>query len=862
METAPLAFWQRVLTGGGFTPLPRWPETSADPVGTVGYPLPHDGREATAVWRAVVPEPLAHALRRLCERAGTSLDTAVLTACVKVLAQVTASPVVVIGQLIPSAADTENTVPCRLSADSGTWARLLDDTEQTWADVLRHFPDFPKRSRTGGSAPLYDTLFVPGRAPAAGDLAPDTVLAAGLSQDGDQLALMLRHRPEAVGADQAGRIAGYLLAALDALSSAPDTEHHAWSPLTSDEAAYQTLGLAGPARELPNLRVHELFEEQVRQRPDDVAAVHNGIPWTYQRLNQRANQVAHALLDAGLRAEDVVAVVAERDLEWLAAVLAVLKAGGVYLPVEPQFPADRVTDMLERSGCRHALTRQGVSRSLDEAAARLPGIRIDDLDTLPAGPHTDPGVPVAPDQSAYIYFTSGSTGTPKGAVCEHAGFLNHVLAKIDDLGITAGTVVAQTAPQCFDISLWQLVAALTVGGRTVVVDQSAVEDVARLVETLAQECVEVLQVVPSYLETMLTELDHEPRPLPRLRCVSATGEALKKELTERWFAVFPDKTLVNAYGLTETSDDTNHEVMTSVPDTASVPLGRPIANIRVYVVDETLRPVPLGSPGEIVFSGVCVGRGYVNDEKRTRAAFVPDPHVPGARLYRSGDIGRWLTGGRLEFLGRRDAQVKIRGFRIEIGEIENRLLRVPGVRDSAVVVTGTGGAARLVAFWTGTTELTADALQAVLTETLPAYMVPSRFHRLPELPLTGNGKTDRKALARTAGERGAEDAEWGTEDTATETPRTAAEQQLAALWAEVLKVPAERIGRDADFFSLGGTSLSLVRLAIALDRRLSPRELRDTPRLADLAALLDGRGAKAATHQAAAAAPDSTRTDS
>ncbi|MFF0587364.1 amino acid adenylation domain-containing protein [Streptomyces sp. NPDC003781] len=861
METASLAFWQRVLTGGNFTALPRWPERSADPVGAVGQPVPHDGPEATAVWRAAVPEPVAHALRCLCERSGASLDTAVLTACIKVLAEVTSDPVVVIGQLPPSAADAGEAVPCRVSVDDGTWARLFDVTARTRADVLRYLPDFPEESRTAGSGRLYDTLFVPGRAPAAGDLAPDTVLAVGLSQDGDQLALALRHRTEAVGADQAGRIAGYLLAALDALSSAPDTDHHAWSPLTADEVTYQTLGLAGPARELPELRVHELFEEQVRQRPNDVAAVHNGTPWTYRRLNQRANQVAHALLDAGLRAEDVVAVVVERDLEWLAAVLAVLKAGGVYLPVEPQFPADRVTDMLERSGCRHALTRRGLSRGLDEASARLPGVRVDDLDALRAGPDTDPGVPVAAEQSAYIYFTSGSTGTPKGAVCEHAGFLNHVLAKIDDLGITAGTAVAQTAPQCFDISLWQLVAALTVGGRTVVVDQSAVEDVALLVGTLAEERVEILQVVPSYLETMLTELDHAPRPLPWLRCVSATGEALKKELAERWFAAFPDKALVNAYGLTETSDDTNHEVMTGVPDAASVPLGRPVANVRVYVVDESLRPVPLGSPGEIVFSGVCVGRGYVNDEERTRAAFVPDPHVPGARLYRSGDIGRWLIGGRLEFLGRRDAQVKIRGFRIEIGEIENRLLTIPGVRDSAVVVTGTGGAGRLVAFWTGSTELTADALVAALAETLPAYMVPSRFHRLPELPLTGNGKTDRKALTRVAGERGRADGEPGAGDGADVAPRTAAERRLAAVWAEVLKVPAERIGRDADFFGLGGTSLSLVRVAIALDRALSPRELRDTPRLADLAALLDGRGAKAATHQAAAAATDSTRTD-
>ncbi|ATL28468.1 non-ribosomal peptide synthetase [Streptomyces formicae] len=863
METAPSAFWQRVLTGGGFTPLPRWPECSAEPVGVVGHPVRHDSPGATAAWQAAVPERTARALRSLRERSGVSLDTAVLAAYVKILAQVTADPVVTFGCLLPPAFGAEDPVPCRMSVGHGTWARLLDDMDRNQADVVRHLDALPTERGTGGAGPLHDALFVTGRAPRAADLAADTVLAVGLDQDGDEPTLVLRHRPKAVGPDQAGRFAGYLLAALDALSAEPDADHYSWNPLTAAEVTHQIRALAGPDRELPDRRVHELIEEQVRLRPDEVAAVHNGTSWTYRQLDQRANRVAHALIGAGLRAEDVVAVVTERDLEWLSAVLAVFKAGGVYLPVEPQFPADRVADMLERSECRHVLTRRGVSRGLDEAAARMPDVHVDDLDRLAdpaAGPDTAPKVPVAAGQSAYIYFTSGSTGTPKGAVCEHAGFLNHVLAKIDDLGIAAGGTVAQTAPQCFDISLWQLVAALTVGGCTVIVDQAAVEDVARLVDTLATEHVEVLQIVPSYLETMLTELDRTPRPLPRLRCVSATGEALKKELAERWFATFPDVALVNAYGLTETSDDTNHEVMRSVPDAASVPLGRPVANVRVYVVDESLRPVPLGSPGEIAFSGVCVGRGYVNDEERTRAAFVPDPHVPGARLYRSGDIGRWLPGGRLEFLGRRDAQVKIRGFRIEIGEIENRLLQVPGVRDSAVVVVGTDGAKQLAAFWTGSAELSATTLSAALGETLPAYMVPSHFHRLPELPLTGNGKTDRKALTRIAAEMGAGHGESGADNPAGEVPSTGAERRLAALWAEVLKVPAERIGRDSDFFGLGGTSLTLVRLAIALDRTVSPRELQETPRLADLAALLDGRGTEAGAHDAAPAAPDSTRT--
>lgn len=791
----------------------------------------------------------AHALQHMCQRSAVALDTAVLAAFVKVLGQVIADHAVICGYYPPAGGGP---VPCPVSVADGTWSRLLSDVARAESELVLHLPGYAEALRTltaaesGPRGSLFDALFVVGREPHDTDLPTGAVLAAGLSRDGDSLTLVLRHRPQAVGGNQAGRFAAYLLAALRALTEAPDDPHHEWSPVPGEEVAYQVHELAGPSRERPDRRVHELFEQQVRLRPNDVAAVHNATAWTYAELNQRANQLAHTLLEAGLGAEDVVGVVMERDLEWLASVLAVFKAGGVYLPVEPQFPAHRVADMLGRADCRHVLTRRGVSRALDTAWARLPGLRIDHVEELLAAPGrvTDPKVPVAAGQSAYLYFTSGSTGTPKGAVCEHAGFLNHLLAKIEDLGVTEGTVVAQTAPQCFDISLWQLVAALAVGGRTVIVDQAVVQDVALLVDTLDTERVEVLQVVPSYLETVLAELDRARRRLPHLRCVSATGEALKKELVERWFATCPQVALVNAYGLTETSDDTNHEVMRRVPDEASVPLGRPIANVRVYVLDAALRPVPLGSPGEIAFSGVCVGRGYVNDEERTRAAFVPDPLVPGERMYRSGDFGRWLPDGRLEFLGRRDAQVKIRGFRIEIGEIENALLKVPGIRDSAVIVVGTGERRQLAAFCTGA-EHCADRLAAALGEILPGYMVPRRFHHLPELPLTGNGKTDRKALVRIAEELDAPDGRSAADGFGGEAPSTDTERRLAGLWADVLKVPAASIRRTSDFYALGGTSLSLIRLAIGLDRAASPLELRETPLLADLAALLDAKAAAA-----------------
>ncbi len=574
-------------------------------------------------------------------------------------------------------------------------------------------------------------------------------LDVAISDKGGPLALRLRYRSDALDAEAAERIAGYHVAALELMVADPDGDHSRQSLLSAAEVRHQVEGLAGPRRELPDRRVHELFEARARANPEALAASDGEREWTYGELNARANRLSRALLARGLRGEGVVGVVTERNLDWMAAVLAVFKAGGAYLPIEPQFPADRIAATLSRAGSDLVLAEAGSTATLDQALESLPAVEALTIDAAYAEGHDDgdPGVEVGPDQLAYVYFTSGSTGEPKGAMCEHAGMLNHLYAKIDDLGIGAADVVAQTAPQCFDISLWQLVAALPVGGRTRIVDQETILDVDRFLDTIVDDRVAVLQLVPSYLDVVLSHLEHEPRDLANLRCVSVTGEALTVELAERWFAAAPEVLLVNAYGLTETSDDTNHEVMDRPPDSDRVPLGRPVNNARVYVVDEHLALVPLGAPGEIVFSGVCVGRGYVNDPERTHRAFVPDPHREGARLYRSGDYGRWRPDGKLEFLGRRDAQVKINGFRIEIGDVENALSRVSGVRQGAAVVAERNGRGkRLVAFYSGPGPLEPSELRDLLGESLPAYMVPSSFHWRDDLPLTDNGKVDRNRL--------------------------------------------------------------------------------------------------------------------
>jgi amino acid adenylation domain-containing protein len=812
-------FWRGVLVPGGFTAIPRW---TLDPVTGV---VEHE---------ATIPDDLVAALRRLADELAVPLHSVLLAAHAKVLAALSGERDAATGYV---AVEGGRPLPCRLTTELDSWRTLLLNTHRVESELLSHkdFPVDDLRRELGLTEPSFETVFDP--TGDGGDLAEDTVLWVGLSQRGGRHVLRLRYRTDVLDADCAARIAGYHLTALALIAADPDAEHGRQSLLSAEELHFQLEGLAGPPRELPDRRFHELFEQRVAAHPDAVAAVRGDRQWTYRELNVRANRLGRALLARGLCREGVVAVVTERNLDWMAAVLAVFKAGGVYLPVEPHFPADRIATTLSRAECGLVLTEPGSTATLDQALDSLSGIQTLFVDAAYEEDHADGdlGVGVTPDQLAYIYFTSGSTGEPKGAMCEHAGMLNHLYAKIDDLEIGEGQVVAQTAPQCFDISLWQLVSALLVGGRTVLIEQESILDVQRFVDKIVDGRVAVLQVVPSYLEVVLSYLEQHPRELSDLRCVSVTGEMLKQELTQRWFTAEPEIKLVNAYGLTETSDDTNHEVMDRVPDRERVPLGPPVNNVHVYVVDEHLSPVPLGAPGAIVFSGVCVGRGYVNDPERTRLAFMADPHREGQRLYRGGDYGRWQPEGKLEFLGRRDTQVKISGFRIEIGEIENTLLRVPGVRDGAVVVAERADQSKhLVAFYSGQRPLEVDVLRDRLGESLPWYMIPSAFHWRESLPLTANSKINRKTLTALAGELDVVEEDY-------HVPTTPTEQRLAAAWAKVLGIPQHQIGRRDHFFDRGGTSLSAVKLAITLDRAVSLKDVTRHPILADLAGLVDGR---------------------
>ena len=414
---------------------------------------------------------------------------------------------------------------------------------------------------------------------------------------------------------------------------------------------------------------------------------------------------------------------------------------------------------------------------------------------------SNPGVINGLRDLAYVCHTSGSTGSPKGAMVEHRGMLNHLLAKVDILGLNHESVVAQNASHCFDISIWQFFAALVAGGRVVIYPPEALFHQGSMLALVEQDGVTVLETVPSLLEMMLNELAEEVK-LPRLTYLISNAELLPVPLSRRWTQRFPHVALVNTYGATECSDDTTHQIVRAPSESVvRIPVGQSIAGAQHYVLDHELRPLPAGCIGQIAIAGDVVGRGYLANPAATARAFVPDPfREDGARLYLTGDLGRWNSAGELDFIGRTDNQVKVHGHRVELADIEAALAKVPGLRQVVVVVSDEQGAQRLLAYWVGDANVDGNTLRNYARKELPAYMVPNAFVQMTALPLTANGKVDRQALPKP------------TESNASGfvPPRDEVEFKVAKLWRDELNISA--VGVFDNFFERGGHSLKAVSL--------------------------------------------------
>ncbi|GAB7110203.1 hypothetical protein JCM4814A_85180 [Streptomyces phaeofaciens JCM 4814] len=591
----------------------------------------------------------------------------------------------------------------------------------------------------------------------------------------------------------------------------------------------------GPERELPARTLPELFARQAGRTPDAVAVACGDTTLTYAELDARADRLARRLTAAGVGPESPVGLLMERSADLVTAVLAVLKAGGCYVPLNDRHPAERSHGMLERAGA--VLLLADPATLARPAVTEAPVPVLDATENPPVAAGADPRPPRSPDQAAYIMYTSGSTGEPKGIVVTHGSVA--ALALDQGWGDAHRRVLAHS-PHSFDASTYELWVPLLSGGRIVMAPPGQL-DTATLGRLVTEHGVTAL-----FLTTALFNLVAEecPEILSGVREVWTGGEAASATAFRRARAAAPDTVLTNAYGPTETTTfATRHRYAPAAPDEPRIPIGTPLDNTRLYVLDDGLRQVPVGVPGELFIGGSGLARGYLGRPAHTAERFLPDPFgAPGTRMYRTGDLARWRADGTVEYLGRADTQVKVRGFRIEPGEIEAALERCPGVDRAAVVLReDPPGQRRLVAYAVpapGAAPPPPGDLRRALAARLPDYMLPAAFVVLPELPLTVNGKLDRRALPAPP-----DDTPGPHTAPATDTERAA-----AAVWTEVLGTG--RVGRDDDFFALGGHSLRATRVVSRLGGRLGTeiplRTLFEHPVLRAFAAAVDTLAAPAA----------------
>ncbi|MEU2361292.1 amino acid adenylation domain-containing protein [Streptomyces noursei] len=680
---------------------------------------------------------------------------------------------------------------------------------------------------------------------------------------GRRLRLHVDHRADAIAPEAAAAIARSLERLLSVVVDAPTTAVGRIE-LLSDQERDRVLGEWNATdHPVPDATLPELLAAQARRTPDRTATVFEGDELSYEELHARANRLAHLLIARGAGPEKTVALALRRSTQMVVAILAVLKSGAAYLPVDPDLPAGRIAYLTEDAAPHLLLTSTDTDPSMPQRAA-TPRLVLDEpallgeLDRLsPRDPaEADRTVPLLPQHPAYVIYTSGSTGRPKGVVVTHGAIVNRLAWMQESYQLNGTDRVLQKTPFGFDVSVWEFLWPLLYGATLVVARPQGHQDPAYLARVIRHEAVTTVHFVPSMLRAFVDEPSAaDCRSLRRVVC---SGEALPVRLQEDFWRVL-DVPLHNLYGPTEAAVDVTS--WTCRPGSATVPIGRPIWNTRLYILDPQLSPLPVGATGELYLAGAGLARGYADRGGLTADRFLPDPFgPPGTRMYRTGDLARWRTDGAVEYLGRTDDQVKIRGLRIELGEIEAVLVRCPEVSQAVVVVHEDGdGDRRLVAYVVGVVgaAVDPDVVRGGLAVALPDYMVPGALVVLDVLPLTPNGKLDRRALPAPP---------VGVSTVVHQPPVTATEELVAEIWSAVLGT--DRIGRLDNFFTLGGHSLkatrAISRLNTRLDAALPLHILFDHPTVADLAAavetlLLDDILASGDEHEAASVESDGSR---
>ncbi|HXO22093.1 MAG TPA: amino acid adenylation domain-containing protein, partial [Thermoanaerobaculia bacterium] len=673
-------------------------------------------------------------------------------------------------------------------------------------------------------------------APAAFDL------TMGILTGGRGLPAMLDYNPDLFEAATAQRLLGHFEALLAGAIAAPDLPLSRL-PLWSTAERHQLLReWQGERLELPTgATLHERFGARAALAPDSVALVWERGEMTYGELARRAAALGGRLRAAGVRPGVIVGLCAERSPELVIGMLGILMAGGAYLPLDPALPGDRLAWMLEDARAGVVLTQERWRQALP---AGLNAVVL--LDSELPEPLLEPSrmadVAGATELDlAYVLYTSGSTGQPKGVMVPHGGACATLVWRLQEYALGPRDRVLQSIPFTFDPSVWQIFGALLAGARLILVSPDRQQDVGYLGQLIRDHRITIADFPPSLLQVLL-ERQAFAQALA-LRCLFVGGEAFPPELKDRGVAALGGTGLYNIYGPTEACIDIACWDCRREMGGGRVPVGRPIAGKRVFLLDAALEPVPIGLPGELCVGGDGLARGYLGRPDLTAEVFIPDPFaaVPGDRLYRTGDRSRFRPDGVIELLGRFDRQVKIRGLRVELGEIEALLGRYPGVAEAAVVMRDeAAGSPRLVAYFVAREAVDVAALSALLRAKLPSYMVPSAFVRLAALPVTANGKIDREALP-------APPPAGAGRETAFTAPETDLERTIVRIWQEALQV--ERVSVDDNFFDLGGHSLLMMkvhgRLIEAIGREIPIVDLFTYPSVRSLGRHLADRGAAA-----------------
>jgi amino acid adenylation domain-containing protein len=791
-----------------------------------------------------LPAALTEGLKELSRREGATLFMTLVGAFQVLLYRYSGQEDIAVGTPMAGRGSTElegligflaNTLVLRTDlAGNPTFTELLARVRENALDAYTH-QDLPFEklveelapSRDLSRNPLFQVMFVLQNAPGAGLSLPEVQASrVRLAGQGAKFDLTLSVNETATGLRGSWeyssdlfdtvtieRMAGHFKTLLEGIV-AHGQQRIGQLPLLSPAERDQLLvQWNDTAADYPQDRcLQQLFEEQAARTPEAVAVVFEAQRLTYAQLNERANQLAHHLVSLGVGPEVLVGICLERSLELVVGLLGILKAGGAYVPLDPAYPRERLAFMLQDTAAPVLLTQEGLLGQLPKYEGRT--LCLDrDWPAMAKHPVDNPIVRTTSESLVYVLYTSGSTGKPKGVMIEHRSLVNFLHWLQHTFPISSADRVLQITPTSFDISVVELFWPLLAAAAMDIARPGAHRVGNELIELIEQRETTILQVVPSILSTATEE--QGLTKLKSLRRVFTAGEALGSELMQRFYSQSAAE-LIDAYGPTETTVYSTFWRCQRDRAGAVVPIGRPIANTQIYILNEQREPVPVGVPGELYIGGTGLARGYLNRPELTAEKFVPDPLSArsGARLYRTGDLARYLPDGKIEFLGRIDHQVKLRGLRIELGEIEAVLAEHPAVRHAVVLVREDApGDKRLVAYMVQTDPSAdcAEALRAFLRERLPDYMVPSAYVLLDRLPLTPNGKLDRKALP--APESGTGKI-LGDQD----QPATRLELELVHIWQRLFN--RQGIGRFDNFFDLGGHSLLAVRLVAEIEKLL------------------------------------------